>query len=254
MNVVSSLVEDQLSLLEENIKSPRDIAQSRIRMLEASGKGFAAYLVSLIQEASESFFRRLALPSSIVPLSERLETSYFDRLLRVHSAICQLDSTLSEELGREGSHAILSRLLESNVSKLPSEEDQDTFMALQDIAGEIASLSRNFPLKFSPFIKEELKQRLPLEFFIHSVDEDNLYNKPSDENGFSILIHQIPTRQKEQKDVGFGECLLLGLQISHRAWWFKVPHVLKIQSCGRPRSYCRIGLHRILNKSTTSKF
>ena len=103
MNVVSSLVEDKLSLLEENIKSPRDIAQSRIRMLEASGKGFAAYLVSLIQEASESFFRRLALPSSIVPLSERLETSYFDRLLRVHSAICQLDSTLSEELGREGS-------------------------------------------------------------------------------------------------------------------------------------------------------
>ena len=154
---------------------------------------------------------------------ETKETDALRRVLHLHIQLCKLDSTLAEELGREGSHAVLTRLirfdLESEMSKAGYdyeilEEDQDAVMELQDLACEIGSMcDGTFPMKFAPFPRDELCSRLPLCFSVSSVACDE---SSSDHNNIDstdanrikklpqhILIHQVTARQGAQDDVGF---------------------------------------------------
>ena len=123
----------------------------------------------------------------------------------MHVAISRLDKALGEELGRQGSHFVLSRLIQHDGSSWEREEDHDTIMELKDLACEIAT-SGAFPLKVAPFSINDLKCRLPLQFDIHPVDASSqrLSENDAELESQLVLISQVTERQSSQVDVGFG--------------------------------------------------
>jgi predicted nicotinamide N-methyase len=125
------------------------------------------------------------------------ETKTLLQVLQLHVTIAQHDPTLSEELGREGSHALLSKLIRYDpLEHSECEEDQDAVMELQDLACEIAACcSPSFPLRVAPFSSQEMRQRLPLCIPFSSSSNNNNHNK--------VLIQQVTSRQLAQEDVGF---------------------------------------------------
>ena len=150
--------------------------------------------------------------SCLFIVHETQATDSLRRVLQLHTKVCQLDSTLAEELGREGSHAVLAKLirfdLQSEMDRagfasfdMP-EEDADAVMELQDLACEIGSMSGgSFPIKVAPFTREELRSRLPLRFSCSSVAGSH---EELDCQQHQILIHQVTARrQGAQEDVGF---------------------------------------------------
>jgi hypothetical protein len=198
---------NQIKGFEEQLESPRVLAVSRIRMLEDGQKGFASLFLPLMRDSFHTWFDSLASLKSGTPLSNTLETVTLFRVLRICSTIATFDDTLSEELGREGSHALLSRLLKYHGSRFETEEDQDTVVELQDLAGETAAYSISFPLRISPFPLEDLHNRLPLSFPVppaHSESTKESTN-PEEDDGLLVLINQVTARQSAQKDVGFGK-------------------------------------------------
>jgi hypothetical protein len=154
------------------------------------------------------------------------ETKTFHAALHLHLTLARLDPTLGEELGREGSHALISQLVRFDLESLTvgrielQEEDMDQVMELQDIACEIGSLSRgSFPLKYGPFTKDELINRLPLSFVIDPSEtlSTAVESDPSEEvhrYRQHILINQVTARQSAQEDVGFGKLPLFYNNIS----------------------------------------
>ena len=142
---------------------------------------------------------------------ETQATNSLRQVLQLHTKVCQLDSTLAEELGREGSHAVLAKLIrfdmQSEMERAGSigsfnieEEDADAVMELQDLACEIGAISGgSFPMKVAPFTLDELHSRLPLHFIVSSVPGHN----DLDCQQHHILIHQVAKRQGAQEDVGF---------------------------------------------------
>jgi len=190
-------------------KSPRDVALLRIRWLLEDEEGDD----DDDEEASEN--RDVgSLPAFVVGLLRGLLGNFFDayrnrnkgdsdscwrehhsallRLLKVHLLLSARDPVLGEEIGRHGSHALLSKKLiaadaaagpeecvvyscddddddngQQQQHQRPQEEQElrDALMELQDAACEIASTcGGNFPERASPFSREELKRRLPLRF------------------------------------------------------------------------------------------
>ena len=158
------------------------------------------------------------------------ETKSLYQALSLHLSVARLDPTLATEVGRAGSHAILSRLvqfdlismlvdftsdlgLRLNPELINKEEDKDAVMELQDLACEIGSLSAGtFPLKFSPFCREDLQKRLPMIFSLKSLNRPTLIGGRDLRNSenyqtkeHQVLINQVTARQSAQVDVGFGE-------------------------------------------------
>jgi hypothetical protein len=209
---------DNLTTLEEAITSPYQISLLRISLLKEDD-GFAAMFVPFLKNALDSWLLSFEkLPNleeeekkeeevilSEPLISELVETSILRRVLQVHVAISRLDKGLGEELGRQGSHVVLSRLMRYDGFLRGREEDQDTVMELHDLACEIAT-NGAFPLKVAPFSIDDLKCRLPIQFDIHPVGESS--NGPSENDAEQelqqVLINQVTERQSAQVDVGFG--------------------------------------------------
>ena len=137
-------------------------------------------------------------------LAGHASTDNLTKCLQIHLNCVKLDSTLGVELGAQGTHAELRRIVQWESHDLQSEVDVDTIMDLQDLACEIAALYSNFPMKASPFPPEALLERLPLSFCIQPVVEKQDTAKASINNEL-VLIHQVTARQSAQEDVGFGE-------------------------------------------------
>ena len=215
--------EDILDRLEETIESPRQIALYRIQYVNEKGRGLATAFVPLLKAATDALLNKALLQRTspaqndeksrflLLLLNDSL--AHLRRLLQIHLHWSRQDPTLAEELGGEGSHAQLTRLLlydhpSSSDSNNLSEDEQDAVMELQDLASEIASLTGGtFPLPISHYSLDELRQRLPLAFdmappavFDAAVDNDLVGHKKTEQ---IILVHQVTTRQSEQADVGF---------------------------------------------------
>jgi hypothetical protein len=212
---------EQLASLEEETASPRQIALLRKNLLEDGGAGLAFILVPLLKDALGSWLASQRLQTPIAAqanecklhsIEDLPETDVLRRILRIHVNTTKQDPSLGEELGRQGSHALLVKLMNFDASA-HCEEDQDAIMELQDLACEIAAIGI-FPLKFAPLCVEDLRHRLPLDFSVEPVNECSSSKKPIANQGASetetILIHQVTTRQSAQHDVGFGKCSLLG--------------------------------------------
>lgn len=215
-----------LASFEEAASSQRQLALLRMNLLEEDNIGFAALFVPLLKNALDSWLCTVesilmrddtlseekkeddALPQQEAHLVNLKETIFLSRALQVHVAVSRFDRTLAEELGREGSHKVLSRLMQYNVSLWQEEENQDTIMELQDFCCKVAALAGgSFPLKVSPFAADDLLRRLPLRFHIQPVDDsvETSSDSQSSHNSPLVLINQVTERQSAQEDVGFGK-------------------------------------------------
>jgi predicted nicotinamide N-methyase len=122
----------------------------------------------------------------------------------------------------DGSHIFLSTLMKIDINsiiddnndndnnEIINEANQDTIIEIQDLAGEIASYSKSFPLRSSSLLmRTDLISRLPLVFTICPIvpqfREEEVDDCSDDDDGkITILINQVTSRrQSAQKDVGF---------------------------------------------------
>jgi predicted nicotinamide N-methyase len=220
---------NDLDFLEEQVQSPRDIALLRHKLLEDNGIGFAAKFVPLLQQVVDAWLDSLQKKASCVVEEKKeelvgtstfsvyktIETNTLSRVLTVHVACAQKDPILSEELGLQGSHVILSKLIRCDSTTWRDEEDRDAIMELQDLACEIASSSSSFPLRVAPVVN--LQERLPL--CISFSDNTNT-------NAHKVFIQQVTSRQSAQEDVGF---VLWPSAVALSQWLIENPTVL--QNC-----------------------
>jgi predicted nicotinamide N-methyase len=253
---------NDLEVLQEALQSPKDIALLRHKELENDDVGFASKFVPILQHAFNAWLKSLVLAKPpdelktavctsttgtaiayvgfdeekkeetlIVPTSpsktrfavhETMETNTLARVLQLHVTIAQNDPTLSEELGREGSHALLSKLIRYDpLEHSDCEEDQDAVMELQDLACEIAACcSASFPLRVAPYSSIEMRQRLPLCIELSSESKHNNHNK--------VLIRQVTSRQSAQEDVGF---VLWPSAVALSQWLLKHPEIVQSAQC-----------------------
>jgi len=204
-------LERQLATLQRDTSSPRAIALTRQRLLlEDDGLGLAVVVCRVLQESIDAFLEALAWHrrSDESLLNKDVRTKYLRDCLQIHLNCTRLDSCLSLELGAQGTHGQLRRIIRWDVdNEAMSEEDSDVVMELQDVACEISALYSNFPMKTSPFTPEALVERLPLTFVIRPDAVADTKNNKNDENAMVdkevVLIHQVATRQSAQEDVGF---------------------------------------------------
>ena len=179
---------------------------------------FLSVLQTVVRDFQHCLLRKNKQPSSLLqdwPATRRLA-----RVLQIHYDFSRLDPTLSQELGRQGTHACLLKMIHQEIPDDDNDNDdkineanQDALMELQDTACAIAALYEgSFPLRAAPLTLEELRQRLPLVFDIAPVvlspqlqeDDNNNQSSSSSSSSLSVLIHQVTKqRQSEQKDVGF---------------------------------------------------
>ena len=110
-----------------------------------------------------------------------------------------MDATLSEELGRDGLHVILTKILKLDPNQFRTEEDQDTIIEIQDLAGEMGAMASPFPSLVAPFTHQELMDRIPLNFTIQPVTNVSA----SAAETMTIFINQVKERQSSQADVGY---------------------------------------------------
>lgn len=221
--------------IEGNLKSQRSLALYRIRLLEeeecdghsdgatSRAIGFPSLFLPLLSQSIEKFITIISTnriccdggEQNTTLLSQVTETIDLVRLLTIYRRISELDPVLDEEIGKQGAHLRLSRIIKLDIYSIDccqcnddnntNEANQDTIIEIQDLACEIASFSKTFPLPASPFMDEDLRARLPLVFNICPVAryktkcESSGYN----EDGITILINQVTDRQSAQKDVGF---------------------------------------------------
>lgn len=159
-----------LSELEESSLSARRIALLRMdALVESEGAtGLPNILCDLLQQATSG-----------------TNLDFLLRILRLWLRFSRTDSTLAEELGRQGGHRLLVQIMNRME---PSEEEDTTEDEIQTVCCEIASSGRSFPLAESPFTLTQLRERLPFSY-IHAQE--------------TVLIHQIAHRQSAQVDVGY---------------------------------------------------
>lgn len=238
--------DNELTSLNEQTFSSCGVALLRIKFLQDNGEGFASCFYSWLEAAivdwSENESQRrhsntelvqnsLAVQSlqevSLLTFQEQTadEATIYTRtvdcsgptdsregrwlchLLRLHVRVLQLDPVLGEELGRQGTHSLLSRLLlDIDQDDEESDEENDTTCEIRELACEVAARSGGaFPLRVSPFGREELLQRLPLVFAIQPVRQVEAdATCPNRSEAQTVLLHQVTIRQSAQEDVGFG--------------------------------------------------
>jgi hypothetical protein len=260
-------LQERLLSLQKELSTPRQIAFYRIQLLEEEGEedvnndgqqqqqqqgGLASMLVPLLKDSLSAWLELTLTLTQTLPgkkekpiilsanalLSKRIETMNLLLVLMLHLQVTKMNPSLGEELGRQGSHAHLVKLMNLDLAKYISgnpndtdgddqidvnvdEANQDTVIELQDLACEIAALACSFPVKYAPFCTHGLRQRLPLIFSIGavvSVSENSKTGGTGRGDGYeyekqsmvaagaeeTVLIHQVTIRQTAQEDVGFG--------------------------------------------------
>lgn len=190
---------------EQEAASPRQIALLRIQWLNQRNCGIAATLVPFLTRAVSTLIRNTTFTTSAASLRNNAHANEackeLRRILKLHLYLAQQDAVLAEELGRQGSHAQLIKVLQMHFND-SSDGEQDCLFELQDIAGEIAAASRpHFPLVPHPLSVADVKARLPLVFEMGASSSKAFSDC---EIRITVLIHQVTSRQSAQVDVGFG--------------------------------------------------
>ena len=220
--------EISISEIEENLKSRNSLALYRIRLLnhgENLGggdsrrcKGFPCLFLRLLSQSVNDFVTLISRTHRYnggeqnTFLSKTTITETLVRILKIYRRISEFDPVLREEIGKEGAHHFLSRIMKIDIFSIDScqgnndtvnEANQDTIIEIQDLAGEIAASAKSFPLQASPYVGEELLARLPMTFKLNPMTRFNECETGNNEDGITILINQVTDRQSAQKDVGF---------------------------------------------------
>ena len=235
LNSLTSLPLHELDIenLKGQLNSPHKIATARmlslglspqgsiIQDIEPIDGGLGSYLVNVLSQSIQEWLQLLPnlqsreekkedLSTPPIPIGKRIETKRLRQILSLYLSVSIDDGALAEEMTTGcGSHSHLSKLIRMDVysilsaiqSSNPSmttheyEDEEDTLVALQDFAAEVAHCdpSISYPAKKSPFEMQELHSRLPLVFNVTS---------PTGKQE-CVLVKQVTERQSAQEDVGF---------------------------------------------------
>mmetsp|Transcript_25896 Transcript_25896/g.26306 ORF Transcript_25896/g.26306 Transcript_25896/m.26306 type:complete len:306 (-) Transcript_25896:2076-2993(-) len=226
--------------LESNLLSPNFLAHKRIEM---NGK-LSTALVAMISNVAGTWHKSFNINISSsgefrnaeyepkteaasfqeeegnapFVLAHTPQTKACIQILRLFFHITTNDPTLSEEMGKDGLHVILSRLVNCDLV-LDEEEDMDSLFEIQELACEIGNMnSSSFPMKKSPLCIQEKLDRLPLVFNLFPFSESTVVQMKSsvcyEDAGkkeeyltpreVSLIIDQVHIRQSDQDDVGYG--------------------------------------------------
>jgi len=219
----TNTLEQSLAALEPRTGSAREIALLRIECLNCRhGEGLAAIFVPIFNMGMDSWLEALEAGNKDGSIAEEKKvehsscslfvadspaTKILRRILQIHIHLSSLDATLAEELGLQGSHVILARLINYDCSCCPMEGDRDAIMELQDLACEVAACTDAFPIKRFHLSVDVLRKRLPLAFQIQPIGQqlnaDYECCTPTNSTTQMVLIHQVTARQSAQEDVGF---------------------------------------------------
>lgn len=196
---------DSLKQADCNIKT---ILKFRKLCLRGGGAGLAATLLPVVEDSVSRWERIIKkrqdqVEGTHIDIDSAEETEGVKDVLRICLLISRRDESVSEELGRQGMHGVLSRILKKDALAFEQEEDRDSIMEIQDLTCEIASAARTFPMKISPFNHEELKLRLPLEFEVPCALPMSRVSGSHQEGAEVVYIQQVSERQNSQYDVGF---------------------------------------------------
>lgn len=193
-----------LNSIEDETTDPKSLVSLRMKLLEQDGPGFPSIFFSLVQRTSHLWFDMLSsrCDKTTILLANDEKTNAMSRTLCICRNICIMDPCVREELGSEGLHIILSKIMNIDPYEFHTDEDQDIVMEVQDLACEIASMYPTFPMRVAPFSQQELQDRLPLIFAITPVLSEGV-DTTYQHDGVTILINQVKARQSSQADVGF---------------------------------------------------
>jgi len=200
---------EQLLLEWEQCASPRQIA-----LLRARWKGkLAVCFVSVLRDALAAYLLSTNDAKEEATQTPSTNLQNLHRLVLLHWNWVRKDPILGDELGRQGSHAILAKWMKHCTDCLEIDDEDDNLPAretmildVQDKAYEIAALCRNFPMPTMPFTTEELQARLPLVFHTaaSAAAPAGVSSSASHHCGTTTtLIQQVTSRQSAQDDVGF---------------------------------------------------
>jgi hypothetical protein len=212
----------ELSALQAQTDSPRGIARARQQWLQNEGDGLPVYLYELLSASLDAFFQcanNNNNNTTCVVVAEQQPSSWTTHpatvalrtCLDIYRSCAQADTTFATELGAQGTHILLSRLLQwqpANDNDATTEDNADCLVELQDLAGAIAA-GRPFPMKRSPFSRDALVERLPLAFTIRPAAPPSTTNEAE-----LVWIHQVTHRQSAQEDVGFGKFVFVKQTVS----------------------------------------
>ena len=182
-----------IQILETNCSSPRQIALLRRTFLEEYN-GLPSLLVPIIQDSVKEFLKvvHTAETDSALRISDEAATCHLGRLLDLQPQLTQNDAILGEEIQRAQSQHTFSQLIQYDVTRFETLEQQEDVMEMQDKACELVT-KRQASL---PYTVDELCARLPMALNVAPAGPGN---------AIEILIHQVTDRQSAQEDVGFGK-------------------------------------------------
>jgi hypothetical protein len=236
-NQTTMELQERLVSLQRELSTPRQIAFYRIKLLSLENDDghqpqacLASLLVPLLKDSLSAWLAQPIIQGAL--LSSLVETVNLRSILQLHLHVTKMNPSLGEELGRQGSHAPLVKLMNLDLAEYENngnrknngeettdidEANEDTVIELQDLACEIAALASSFPVKVAPFCAHGLRQRLPLVFSIGAVvdavqeksggvghEDEKKSSEDTEAETETVLIHQVTTRQSAQEDVGFG--------------------------------------------------
>ena len=219
--LVDEDVDELLSQWEQEATTPRQIAVLRIR----SNGGLAARFLPLLRrswsrysgsclDGDEEDAARGAPAGQPPPQQQQQQLRLLHRVVKLHRHWAQQDAVLAEELALQGTHAVLTQILE-HCSSSSTEDDDDEerslsatetlLLEMEEMVYDIAASSRCFPVKTTTMAltKEELRSRLPLVFQVRSENVDSSLELSTTNMTITTFIHQVTTRQSAQSDVGF---------------------------------------------------
>jgi len=213
-------VEELLSQWEQEATTPRQIAVLRIRcngglaarFLPLLRRTWTLYSSGCLDADEEDAARGAPAGQPLQQQQQQEQLCLLHRVVKLHRHWAQQDAVLAEELALQGTHAVLTQILEHCSSSTEDDDDDEErslsatetlLLEMEEMVYDIAASSRCFPVKTTAMslTHEELRSRLPLVFQVRS---DNVDSSLSNTNmTITTFIHQVTTRQSAQSDVGF---------------------------------------------------
>ena len=217
--MVDKHVDNAIDVIDQNLVSRKCLALFRIKLVEEllrnndsdsdicsggimdfdrrlQGKlGLPSMFVAILQCTVEDFCDMLRTTqtstpttppaltsSSVVLVSKTTEFKRLQRVISIYERLATFDPTIEEEIGYEGAHQYLSKLLKIDPTSVPSasttataddddddgeDPNHDAIMEIHDRVCEVVAVcnrSGSFPRMKTPLTKQELQARLPLVF------------------------------------------------------------------------------------------
>lgn len=178
---LSTNPQQKIALLRRRALDGGGLAIQFVKLVDGAVRQFVALCNSSVSNDNRTTATTSTTTTNNITMSPNNDTvihsiDFVRRILVLILHLCHHDPILSEEMAYDGLHGTILKLLNFDMTTSCDHDNHDDDMEtdliieLQDLAGEIASLSSSnhstaqFPCPASPYTMDELRSRLPLVF------------------------------------------------------------------------------------------